>query len=119
MTSRSEGGGEGQGFCEHSARDLVIKSVTMGGGPGGRGVKNCPKLRDVINGRPPTKHPDVETRDLGDARDILSFRCKHRSQRQHDGHGHGQSLCNLCNQLIVSQLRNVHLIFYECNILCF
>ncbi len=38
---------EGQGFCDSSTKALVIKSVTMG-----EGVKNCPKLRDVIYGRP-------------------------------------------------------------------
>ena len=41
-------GGGGQGFCEDSTKALAIKRVTMGRG----GVKNCPKLRDVIYGRP-------------------------------------------------------------------
>ena len=41
-------GGGGQGFCDNSSKSLVIKRVTIGGG----GVRNCPKLRDVIYGRP-------------------------------------------------------------------
>ena len=49
MTSRSLGGA-GQGFRDGCTKDLGIKSVTMGGG----GAKNCPKLRDVIYGRPLT-----------------------------------------------------------------
>ncbi len=44
-------GGRGyQGFCDNSAKALVIKSVTMGGGS----VKNDQILRDVIYGRPLT-----------------------------------------------------------------
>ena len=35
-------------YYYYSTKALVIKRVTMGGG----GVKNCPKLRDVIYGRP-------------------------------------------------------------------
>ena len=42
------GGGGGYGICDNSTMALVIKRVTMGGG----GVKHCPKLRDVIYGRP-------------------------------------------------------------------
>ncbi len=38
--------GEGQGFCDNSTAALVKKSDD-------RSLdKNCPKLRDVINGRP-------------------------------------------------------------------
>ena len=40
-------GGGGQGFCDNSTVALVIKHVTMG-----VGVKNCPKLRHIIYGRP-------------------------------------------------------------------
>ena len=40
-------GGRGyQGFCDNSTKAIVLKRVTMGGG----GVKNYPKLRDVIYG---------------------------------------------------------------------
>ena len=46
MTSRSKGV---ENF-DDSTKDLVIKCETMGGG--GRGVKNCPILCDVIYGRP-------------------------------------------------------------------
>ena len=41
-------GGGGQVFCDDSTNALLIRRVTMGG----RSVKNCPKLRDVIHGRP-------------------------------------------------------------------
>ena len=34
----------GQGFCDDGYKALVIKIETMGR----RGVKHCPKLRDVI-----------------------------------------------------------------------
>jgi hypothetical protein len=40
--------GKGQGFCDNSTKASLIKSVTKGGG----GVKKCPKLRNVIYGRP-------------------------------------------------------------------
>ena len=42
------GGRGGQGFCGGSSKALVIKSVSMGGW----GIKLCPKLRDIIYGRP-------------------------------------------------------------------
>ncbi len=38
-----KGGGD-KGFCDNSTKALVLKSVTIVGG----GVKNYPKLRDVI-----------------------------------------------------------------------
>ena len=41
------GGEGGQGFYDDSTKALVIKPVTMG-----KGGKNCPRLRDVIFGRP-------------------------------------------------------------------
>ncbi len=37
-----------KGFCDNSAKALLLKSVTMGE----RGVKNNPCLPDVIYGRP-------------------------------------------------------------------
>ena len=43
--------GGSRGFCDKSIKALVIKRVSMGGG----GVKICPKLRDVIYGRPHSK----------------------------------------------------------------
>ena len=44
-------GGRGyQGFCDDSSKALLVKWLTMGGGGGG--VRNCPKFRDVIYGRP-------------------------------------------------------------------
>ena len=60
MSKRTEGsyindvtvsGEEGQGFCDDTTKALVIKSV-MRGGDGQGGVKNYPKWRDVIYGRP-------------------------------------------------------------------
>ena len=47
MMSRSQRGG-GQGFCDDITKAIVIKRVTVGEG----GSKKCPKLRDVIYGRP-------------------------------------------------------------------
>ena len=41
-------GGGGEGFCDDSTKTFVKKRVTMGVG----GVKNYPKLRYVIYGRP-------------------------------------------------------------------
>ena len=35
-----------QGFCDDSTKALVIECVPMG-----KGVQNCPKLRDIIYGR--------------------------------------------------------------------
>ena len=42
--------GGGKGLCDDIVQALVLKSVKMGSG---RGVKNYPKLRNVIYGRPP------------------------------------------------------------------
>ena len=44
-----------QGFCDDSAKALVLKSVTMGGG----GVKNYRKMRDVLYGRPLSEDKDI------------------------------------------------------------
>jgi hypothetical protein len=41
-------GGRGQGCCDNSTKASVMKSVTIVGG----GVKKCPNLSDVIDGRP-------------------------------------------------------------------
>ena len=40
--------GRGQGFCDDSTKDLVVKSVKIEGA----GVWICPKFLDVIYGRP-------------------------------------------------------------------
>jgi hypothetical protein len=37
-----------QGFCDYSTKDLILKSVMMGG----EGVKKYQVLHDVIYGRP-------------------------------------------------------------------
>ena len=40
------------------------------------------------------EHPDVEVRDVADPGHGLSLGGKHGGQREEDGHGHGQALCN-------------------------
>ena len=44
---------------------LVIKHVTMGGGGAGGGGKKCPKLRDVIYGRPLTPKMNGRSFSIG------------------------------------------------------
>ena len=50
MTSkRLKEGSRGQGVCDDSTEAFIIKRLTMGEGTM---VNYCPKLLDVINGRP-------------------------------------------------------------------
>ena len=52
MKSRLWGGG-GQGFC-----DVYVSLISIKRDDVGRGITNCPKLRDVIYGRPHYKIVD-------------------------------------------------------------
>ena len=49
MMSRPWGGGKYKGFVKIVIKPLSTKKLYDGVG----GVKNCPKMRDVIYGRPP------------------------------------------------------------------